>query len=84
MYVIHKIIMCSSVYVTRNVAAYVQLFDPKICYIMQGKQNCHRFSGRLKVNMGNLYFKQRNYGRAVKYYRMALDQVPNTHKNMRY
>ena len=39
--------------------------------------------GRLKVNMGNIYFKQRNYSKAVKYYRMALDQVPNTHKAMR-
>lgn len=42
------------------------------------------YSGRLKVNMGNIYFKQKNYSRAVKFYRMALDQVPNTHKNMRY
>ncbi|XP_006822667.1 intraflagellar transport protein 88 homolog [Saccoglossus kowalevskii] len=40
-------------------------------------------AGRLKVNMGNIYFKQRNYPKAVKFYRMALDQVPNTHKDMR-
>ena len=40
-------------------------------------------AGRLKVNMGNIYFKQRNYAKAVKFYRMALDQVPNTHKEMR-
>ena len=40
-------------------------------------------AGRLKVNMGNIYFKQRNYSKAIKFYRMALDQVPNTHKNMR-
>ena len=40
-------------------------------------------AGRLKVNMGNIYFKQRNYSKAIKLYRMALDQVPNTHKNMR-
>ncbi|XP_059145083.1 intraflagellar transport protein 88 homolog isoform X2 [Physella acuta] len=40
-------------------------------------------AGRLKVNMGNIYFKQRNFPKAVKFYRMALDQVPNTHKEMR-
>ncbi|XP_064596903.1 intraflagellar transport protein 88 homolog isoform X2 [Liolophura sinensis] len=40
-------------------------------------------AGRLKVNMGNIYFRQRNYQKAVKMYRMALDQVPNTHKEMR-
>ena len=42
------------------------------------------FAGRLKVNIGNIYFKQRNYPKAIKYYRMALDQVPNTHKRMRW
>ncbi|XP_064628608.1 intraflagellar transport protein 88 homolog isoform X2 [Lineus longissimus] len=40
-------------------------------------------AGRLKVNMGNIYFRQKNFSKAVKYYRMALDQVPNTHKQMR-
>lgn len=39
--------------------------------------------GRLKVNMGNICFRQGNYPRAIKFYRMALDQVPNTHKDMR-
>jgi len=40
-------------------------------------------AGRLKVNMGNVYFKQKNYPKAIKFYRMALDQVPNTHQKMR-
>ncbi|XP_041354058.1 intraflagellar transport protein 88 homolog isoform X2 [Gigantopelta aegis] len=40
-------------------------------------------AGRLKVNMGNIYFRQKNFPKAIKYYRMALDQVPNTHKEMR-
>ncbi|XP_028656394.1 intraflagellar transport protein 88 homolog isoform X1 [Erpetoichthys calabaricus] len=40
-------------------------------------------AGRLKVNMANIYFKQRNYQKAIKFYRMALDQIPNTHKEMR-
>ncbi|XP_033740062.1 intraflagellar transport protein 88 homolog isoform X5 [Pecten maximus] len=40
-------------------------------------------AGRLKVNMGNIYFRQRNFPKAIKHYRMALDQVPNSHKEMR-
>ncbi|XP_078699282.1 intraflagellar transport protein 88 homolog isoform X2 [Branchiostoma floridae x Branchiostoma belcheri] len=40
-------------------------------------------AGRLRVNMGNIYFKQRNYAKAIKFYRMALDQVPTAHKEMR-
>ncbi|XP_075571549.1 intraflagellar transport protein 88 homolog isoform X3 [Pelecanus crispus] len=39
--------------------------------------------GRLKVNMGNIYLKQRNYAKAIKFYRMALDQIPSVHKEMR-
>ncbi|XP_039276818.1 intraflagellar transport protein 88 homolog [Nilaparvata lugens] len=38
---------------------------------------------RLKVNMGNIYVKLGQYQKAVKMYRMALDQVPNTHKDLR-
>lgn len=34
--------------------------------------------------MGNIYCEQKKYPQAVKQYRMALDQVPNTHKDMRY
>ncbi|XP_023386483.1 intraflagellar transport protein 88 homolog [Pteropus vampyrus] len=40
-------------------------------------------TGRLKVNMGNIYLKQRNYSKAIKFYRMALDQIPSVHKEMR-
>ncbi|XP_065057335.1 intraflagellar transport protein 88 homolog isoform X2 [Rhopilema esculentum] len=40
-------------------------------------------AGRLRVNMGNIYFEQRKYSQAIKQYRMALDQIPNTHKEMR-
>ncbi|XP_075551156.1 intraflagellar transport protein 88-like protein nompB [Dermacentor variabilis] len=40
-------------------------------------------AGRLKLNMGNIYFYQGNYSKAIKFFRMALDQVPNTHKDMR-
>ena len=40
-------------------------------------------SGRLKVNMGNIHFKLKNYPKAIKMYRMSLDQVPNAHREMR-
>ncbi|XP_064229601.1 intraflagellar transport protein 88 homolog isoform X6 [Aotus nancymaae] len=40
-------------------------------------------AGILKVNMGNIYLKQRNYSKAIKFYRMALDQVPSVNKQMR-
>ncbi|KAI8918508.1 hypothetical protein DFJ77DRAFT_483009 [Powellomyces hirtus] len=40
-------------------------------------------SGRLRVNMGNIYFEQAKYSQAVKMYRMALDQISNTNKDIR-
>lgn len=29
----------------------------------------------LQVNMGNIYFKMGQYAKAIKYYKMAVDQV---------
>lgn len=34
--------------------------------------------------MGNIYLKQRNYAKAIKFYRMALDQITSSHKQMRW
>ena len=39
--------------------------------------------GRLKVNIGNIYFKLRNFEKAVKFYKMALDQVSQEHRSMK-
>ncbi|NWH68145.1 IFT88 protein, partial [Geococcyx californianus] len=39
--------------------------------------------GILKVNMGNIYLKQQNYSKAIKFYRMALDQIPSAHQELR-
>lgn len=33
--------------------------------------------------MANIYVKQKNYPKAIKFYRMALDQISNAHKEMR-
>lgn len=41
-------------------------------------------SGRLRVNMGNIYHEQKKYPQAIKMYRMALDQIPSTGKELRY
>ncbi|KAM4795326.1 intraflagellar transport protein 88 homolog isoform 2-T2 [Rhinophrynus dorsalis] len=47
------------------------------------KNKMFNHAGRLKVNMANIYLKQRNYSKAIKFYRMALDQIPGVHKEMR-
>jgi len=39
--------------------------------------------GRIKVNMGNICFKQKDYQRAIRYYQMALDQVTSKYKMLR-
>jgi intraflagellar transport protein 88 len=50
--------------------------------IVKNKQ--YPFSGRFRVNMGNIYFKQDNWTGAIKMYRMALDQIPNNVQAMRF
>ena len=40
-------------------------------------------AGRLRVNMGNIYFEQRKFPAAIKMYRMALDQVPPADRSAR-
>ena len=39
--------------------------------------------GRLRVNMGNICVKQGKFAKAIKMYRMALDQIPDVHKVVR-
>jgi intraflagellar transport protein 88 len=50
--------------------------------IVKNKQ--YSQSGRLRVNMGNIYYKQKKYPSAIKMYRMALDQIPQTGKELRF
>ncbi|CAM6118773.1 unnamed protein product [Calypogeia fissa] len=40
--------------------------------------------GRLRINMGNIYYEQQKYTMAVKMYRMALDETSNMYKGVRY
>ena len=41
-------------------------------------------AGRLRVNMGNIHVRQGNFPAAIKMYRMALDQIPSTAKEVRF
>jgi len=50
--------------------------------IVRNKQYAQ--SGRLRVNMGNIYYEQKKYSAAIKMYRMALDQIPNTGREVRF
>jgi intraflagellar transport protein 88 len=38
---------------------------------------------KVKINVGNIYFKQGHPTKAIKMYRMAMDQLNNTHKDLR-
>ena len=50
--------------------------------IIKGKQ--YTFAGRIRVNMGNIYYHQQKFAAAVKMYKIALDILPSTSKEMRY
>lgn len=41
-------------------------------------------SGRLRVNMGNIYAEQKKYLLAIKMYRMTLDEIPTAGKELRF
>ena len=46
-------------------------------YTVITKNKSFNNPGRLKVNMGNIHYKMEQYPKALKFYRMALDQVPS-------
>ncbi|RLN88754.1 hypothetical protein BBJ28_00009809 [Nothophytophthora sp. Chile5] len=56
----------------------IQSYTP----IVKNKQYAQ--GGRLRVNMGKIYFEQQQFPTAIRMYRMALDQIPNTSKEVRY
>jgi intraflagellar transport protein 88 len=47
------------------------------------QQNPNYNPGRLKTNIGNIYFYQKQYLKAIKMYRMALDQIPVTNQDLK-
>lgn len=46
-------------------------------YTLIVKNKSYPTAGRLRVNMGNIYFSQKQYTKAITQYQMALDQLPN-------
>jgi intraflagellar transport protein 88 len=50
--------------------------------IIKSKQ--FQFAGRIRVNIANIYYNQKKFPAAVKYYKMALDILPSTSKEMRF
>jgi len=52
-------------------------------YTIIVKNKNYPSSGRLRVNMGNIYYHQKNYPLAIKMYRMAMDTLPNVNKDMK-
>jgi len=53
-------------------------------YSLIVRNKCYAHSGRLRVNMGNIYAEQRKYNYAIKMYKIALEQIPPTGKELRY
>lgn len=53
-------------------------------YNLLTKNKIFHLSGRLKTNIGNIYFAQKSYLKAIKMYRMALDQIPAHNQDLKY
>ncbi|KAL7549269.1 hypothetical protein ACHAWF_012547, partial [Thalassiosira exigua] len=51
-------------------------------YTYLAKQRGSPFAGRLRINMGNIYYAQQKYLSAIKMYKMALDQMKSDDKSM--
>jgi len=49
--------------------------------VVQNKQ--YPQSGRLRINMGNIYYGKGDYQKAIQQYSKALDQIPNSNKVVR-
>ena len=62
-----------------------KMYDEAIhTYSLLVKNKQYPQSGRLRVNMGNIYYEQKKFPQAIKMYRMALDQIPPTGKEIRF
>jgi len=67
-----------------NAYFYNKMYDESLnAYQQIVKNKQYPQSGRLRINMGNIYYEQKKYPQAIKMYRMALDQIPATAKELR-
>jgi len=48
------------------------------------KNKTFQSAPRLKTNMGNIAFQQKQYLKAIKHYRMALDQIKIENQDLKY
>jgi intraflagellar transport protein 88 len=53
-------------------------------YALVVKNKQYPQAGRLRVNMGNIYYTQKKYPAAIKMYRMAMDQIGQLSREMRF
>lgn len=53
-------------------------------YSLIVKNRYYLNAGRLRVNMGNIYYRDKKYTLAIKMYKMALDRIPNNNKETRF
>eukprot|EP01028_Stygiella_incarcerata_P013164 TRINITY_DN81579_c0_g1_i1.p1 TRINITY_DN81579_c0_g1~~TRINITY_DN81579_c0_g1_i1.p1 ORF type:complete len:850 (-),score=260.43 TRINITY_DN81579_c0_g1_i1:223-2508(-) len=53
-------------------------------YSLLVKEKQYAYSSRIRVNMGNIYFRQKKFSQAIKMYRMALDEVPPEYASVRF
>ena len=60
-----------------------QIADAMDTYTQIVKNKAFVGGGRVRVNMGNVYFNQKDYQKAIKMYRMAIDQVPANQRWLR-
>lgn len=68
-----------------NAYYYNKMYDESLnTYQLIVKNKNYPQAGRLKLNMGVIYYDQKKYYQAIKMFRMALDQVPATNKSLRY
>lgn len=57
--------------------------EAQTAYMSIIKNKVFSNAGRLRVNLGNILYKQGKYVESVRMYRRALDQIPETHTHMR-
>ena len=60
-----------------------QVADALEIYTTIVKNKAFVGGGRVRVNMGNVHFNQKDFPKAIKMYRMALDQVPANQRGLR-
>lgn len=53
-------------------------------YNILTKNKLFHLSGRLNTNIGNIFFAQKSYMKAIQKYRKALDQIPPNNQDLKW